>query len=91
MFIGASQYWYFIPTDQTIDTVDEWTAWLAAQYANGTPVIVLYPLAEETTESVQGQRLHSASGENTISVTSNVDPVNLTVEYKAEPEGVDEP
>ena len=91
MFIGASQYWYFIHTDQTIDTVDEWTAWLAEQYAQGTPVIVLYPLATETTESVQGQRLHSASGENTISVVSNVDPVNLTVEYKAEPEEVDEP
>lgn len=91
MFIGASQYWYFIPTDQTLNDADDWKAWLKAQYDNGTPVIVLYPLAEETTESVQGQRLHSASGENTISVTSNVDPVNLTVEYKAEPEGVDEP
>ena len=83
MFIGASQYWYFIPTDQTIDTVEEWTAWLASQYANGTPVIVLYPLAEETTESVQGQALHTSKGTNTISVISEVDPVTLTAEYKA--------
>ena len=83
MFIGASQYWYFIPTDQTLDTVDEWTAWLVEQYANGTPVIVLYPLAEETTESVQGQALHTSKGTNTISVISEVDPVTLTAEYKA--------
>ena len=82
MFIGASQYWYFIPTDQTIDTVDEWTAWLKAQYDNGTPVIVLYPLATETTESVTAQSLRTEKGGNTISVTSEVDPVNLTVEYK---------
>lgn len=86
---AASANVYFRNTDCA--TLADFTAWLASQYAAGTPVIVLYPLATETTESVQGQRLHSASGENTISVTSNVDPVNLTVEYKAEPEGVDEP
>lgn len=82
MFIGASQYWYFIPTDQTIDTVDEWTAWLASQYAAGTPVIVLYPLAEEVTETVTPQALQTEKGTNVISVVSNVDPVTLTVDYK---------
>ena len=82
-FIGASQYWYFIPTDQTIDTVDEWKAWLAAQYAAGTPVIVIYPLAAETTESVAAQPLHTSAGDNTVSVTSNVDPVQLEVQYSA--------
>ena len=83
MFIGASQYWYFIPTDQTIDTVDEWKAWLAAQYAAGTPVIVLYPLAAEATESVTAQPMQTSAGDNTVSVTSNVDPVELEVQYSA--------
>lgn len=82
MFIGASQYWYFIPTDQTIDTVEKWTAWLASQYAAGTPVIVIYPLATATTETVTGQPLTTAQGTNVVDVTSNVDPVTLKAEYK---------
>lgn len=35
-------------------TVEDFKAWLADQYAQGTPVIVLYPLAEKTTETVDG-------------------------------------
>lgn len=80
-FIGASQYWYFIPTDQTIDTADKWKTWLAEQYAAGTPVIVIYPLIEETTESVAGQALHTVAGTNTVSVTAEVSPVALSCEY----------
>lgn len=34
------------PTDQTLDTVDKWNAWLKAQYDAGTPVIFYYALAE---------------------------------------------
>lgn len=55
--------------------------WLAEQYAAGTPVIIIYPLAEEITESVAAQHLKTAVGDNTVSVTSNVDPVQLSVEY----------
>ena len=58
-----------------------------AQYNVGTPIIVLYPLAEETTETVAGQHLTTAEGTNTVSVTSNVDPVALTVVYKGTEEG----
>lgn len=56
-------------------------AWLAEQYAAGTPVIVVYPLAEETTESVAGQALHTVAGTNTVSVTAEVSPVALSCEY----------
>lgn len=41
----------------TADTVNALKAWLAAQYAAGTPVIIVYPLATENTESVEGQTL----------------------------------
>lgn len=82
MFIGASQYWYFIHTDQTIDTVEEWTAWLASQYAQGTPVIVFYPLAEETTEQVSGQPLRTSEGTTIIDVTAEFDDIELVCEYK---------
>lgn len=80
-FIGASAYWYFIPTDQTIDTAEKWTAWLKEQYAAGTPVIVLYPLKEETTEHTAPQALHTNAGDNTISVTANVSPIQLEAAY----------
>lgn len=71
-FIGSSTYWYFIPSDQTITTADAWRAWLAAQYAAGTPVIVLYPLAEEVAENVPAQPLSTAAGSNTLTGTIGV-------------------
>ncbi len=40
----------FRPDLAIYDTVEKWQQYLAAQYANGTPVTVWYPLAEETTE-----------------------------------------
>lgn len=56
-------------------------AFLAAEYAAGTPVIVVYPLAEETAEQGTAHALHTTAGDNVVSVTSNVDPVTLEVEY----------
>ena len=85
-FIGASQYWYFIPTDQTIDTADKWKTWLAEQYSAGTPVIVVYPLAEATTEQTTAQSLTTSEGTNTISVTAEVNPIELEVKYYSSPE-----
>lgn len=71
---------YFIPTDQTLE-LNEWKSWLAAQYAAGTPVIILYPLAQETTESVTPQELHSYEGDTTVSWTAEVDGTVKTIEY----------
>lgn len=61
--------------------VTAFKAWLAAQYAAGTPVIVLYPLAEETTETVAGQALNTTDGTNIITVTAEVSDIDLRVEY----------
>ena len=61
-------------------------AFLAAQYAAGTPVIVVYPLAEETTDSVTPQTISTSEGDNVMIVTSNVDPVTLEVEYASSEE-----
>lgn len=80
-FLSSQTRVYFIPTDQTM-TGTEWKAWLAAQYAAGTPVIVVYPLAEETTESVTAQPLNTAEGDNVISVTAEVSNIPLEVKYK---------
>lgn len=82
VFLSAQTRVYFIPADQTM-TGTTWKAWLAEQYAAGTPVIVVYPLAESTTESTTAQPLYTYTGDNTVSVTSNVDPVQLEVQYSA--------
>jgi hypothetical protein len=79
---GVPRTYFFV--DQTVDdfsTEDKFKAWLAAQYAAGTPVILVYPLATETTEQVSPQSLSTNSGTNTITVTANVSPVPLEVKY----------
>lgn len=67
-------------------TADEFAAYLAAQYAAGTPVIIVYPLATPYTEQVSAQPLTTAVGTNTVSVTAEVSPVNLDSVYKIESE-----
>lgn len=70
-----------------ITTVADFKAFLADQYAAGTPVIVLYPLAEEATESVTPQRLATVKGTNTVSTVANVSPVDGSCEYAFESSG----
>lgn len=79
-FFNQTGHFYFRVTDNS-DT-DAFKSWLAAQYAAGTPVIVIYPLAEETTETVTPQALTTAAGTNTVSATAEVSPINLDVTYK---------
>lgn len=73
-----------------IDTIDEWRAYLAEQYSNGTPVTVWYQLATPTTEYAPASKnlyqgspnLHYATGANdnninfagAIYVTKDADP-----------------
>lgn len=59
----------YIDSSQNIDTVANWNSWLAAQYNAGTPVIIVYPLATETTETVTGQTLTTTQGNNTLTIT----------------------
>ena len=75
---------FFEMHDLEEDSAETMKAWAAAQYAAGTPVIVIYPLAEQTTESVAGQPLHTHKGaENVITVTAEVSDISLTAVYKA--------
>ena len=57
---------------------------LATQYAQGTPVIIVYPLATPTTESVTPQSLTTQAGTNIVEITeSSIDGLPLEVSYKA--------
>jgi hypothetical protein len=76
------QYIYFDGGTRT--TIDEWKAYLASQYANGTPVIVVYPLATATTETVTAQPLTIQAGTNIVEITqASMDNLELEVSYKA--------
>ena len=60
---------------------------LADQLAAGTPVIVIYPLAEPTTESVAGQTLQVQAGDNTLEITqASISGLELEAEYGKEAE-----
>ena len=78
VFLNGSsnvEYMFFIP-EQTIQTVDDFKAWLDANL-----VIVIYPLATETTEQITGQNLVTNEGTNTVDVTAEVSPVELKVNF----------
>ena len=65
-------------------TVSAFKAFLASEYANGTPVIVLYCLENETTESVAGQTLQVTDGDNTLEITqASLNRLELEAKYQA--------
>lgn len=73
----------FYPTDNTM-TLESWVYWLKAQYNAGTPVIIIYPLATATTETVTGQPLTTQAGTNIVEITqASMDNLGLEVSYKA--------
>lgn len=78
----SSKYLYLI-VDQTITTVEDFKAYLAAHYAASTPVIILYPLAEATTKQATPQHLCTYAGDNTISVTAEVSSIEFDVTYSS--------
>ena len=63
--------------------ITAWKQWLQAQYNAGNPVIVIYPLATPTTESVTAQTLTTQSGTNTVEITqASMDGLTMEVSYK---------
>ena len=68
-------------------TLAEWTKFLAENWVQGTPVVMIYPIAEATTETAAAQPLNTASGENTLDVYAAVDEIELSVTYHKEREG----
>lgn len=68
--------------NNALSTVEDWKQWLADQYAAGTPVIVIYPLATPTTESVTGQPMATTEGDNIAEITqASLNNLELQVEY----------
>ena len=83
---SANSYIAFGATTQ-FPTVAQWQQYLADQYTAGTPVIVIYPLATPTTESVAGQTLQVQAGDNVLEITqASIDGLELEAEYEKEAE-----
>lgn len=74
----------FIHSSDFGTSVESFKQWLADQYANGTPVIIAYPLATATTETVTGQPMNIQAGTNIVEITqASIDNLELEVKYKA--------
>lgn len=65
-------------------TAQDFSNYLADQYNAGSPVVVVYPLATPTTETVTPQPLSIQAGTNIVEITqSAIDNLGLEVSYKA--------
>lgn len=84
--IGSSIVWnrvYISPNISLYANVNAIKQYLADQYNAGTPVIVVYPLATATTETVTGQPLTTKAGTNYATITqASLDNLELEVKYK---------
>lgn len=74
---GTSVYFRY----NAMETVENFKAFLAAQYAAGRPVIIIYSFAEEQTESVVGQDIVLVDGTNTITSNAAVSDAQMTAVY----------
>lgn len=66
---------------ENTSTSADFQAWLAEQYANGTPVTLVYDLAEPITVQLTPQEILALSGVNTI----YADTGDITITGKADP------
>lgn len=70
----------FLHISQT--SADAFSAWLDAQKDAGTPVIIVFPLENATTDRVAGQPMQTAAGNNTAEITqAGMGGLELEVEY----------
>ena len=68
---------------QATPELTQFKQWLADQYAAGTPVIVVYPLANTVEETVESRDVFITSGTNTIERNSEyVASDGITIGYK---------
>ena len=74
----------FFRYQNNTSTLNNFKQWLADQYAAGTPVVIIYPLATATTESVTGQTLQVQAGDNVLEITqASLSGLELEAQYQA--------
>ena len=75
---------YFRPPNANVSTVDQFKAWLSSQNAAGTPVTLVYKLAEPITIHLTPTEIYALSGVNTI----YADTGNVTVSGYSDPKNI---
>ena len=76
---GSSLVW--CDTDNST-SLESFKQWLVNQYEGGTPVIVIYPLANSVSETVAGQPMNTTNGENVVTITqAALNNLELDVTY----------
>ena len=82
--IGIGGSYVNFKYDSLFTTLTQWKQWLSDQYNAGQPVIIVYPLATATTETVTAQPLTIQAGSNVVEITqASMDNLELEVSYKA--------
>lgn len=72
---------YFRPPNDSIDTLDKFKVWLDEQKAAGTPVTLVYVLAEPVIEYVAPVQITSVRGTNAITESGNMPDTQIDVKY----------
>lgn len=86
IYSNNGDYSVFIRVPSTIaSSMATMKTWLAQQYANGTPVTIVYPLnSSEPDTQVAAQQLTAQKGTNTYEIIqASIDDLRLQVDYKA--------
>lgn len=66
---------------QECGTVAEFKAFLASEYAKGTPVTVYYPRTSSTTTTIESPEILTVKGSNIIEIETEVQPSNISITY----------
>ncbi len=82
-FSSGNTWTDFYIKDRSFSTLDDFRAYLATQYANGTPVKVYYVLAEPEVTEVEPVEIPTLNGTTVIDVDTEVKPSNMWIEYKS--------
>lgn len=81
-FKNSAPYNLYVILEQGYD-LTTFKQFLADQYANGTPVVIVYPLAEPTTGTVTAQPLSVQTGTNIVTITqASIDDLEMEVSFK---------
>lgn len=81
MCIDSTCKYVWFSTANIYSTIDDWKAYLADQYANGTPVTIAYELATPTVETIEGTAAKTYYPQTVIELTSNL-PMDMATKYK---------
>lgn len=81
---GGVQYSKFWVHTSAYNDATNYKAFLASEYQAGHPVVLVYPLATATTETVTPQPMNIQEGTNIVQITqASMDDLELEVKYKA--------